>query len=134
MKRSSWILVAVFLLVVPVLYGAVMPDRSKQYVQGVVTGAEKDRVQFPNFTTGASNPADAPLTTRYYAYDVSICVNGRTHVGRYETLFNYLPAAFNRGQTIGVRLTRHVMYFDLPNDPDTRMGIIRQSAGCDLKR
>ncbi len=132
MKKISWIAVALFLIVVPTLYAAVSRDQSKQYVQGVVTDTQKVKIQFPDFTMGGSNLADAPLATRYYAYDVSICVSGQTHVGRYETVFNYSP--FNPGQSVRLRLSKRVMYFDLPNYPDMRMRIIRRNAGCDLKR
>jgi len=33
-----------------------------------------------------------------------------------------------------VRLTKHVMYFDLPNDPDMKMGIVRRRSDCAQNR
>lgn len=88
----------------------------------------------PRLHDGRSNPSDAPLTSRYYAYEVSVRVDCEIYVGRYVTAFNYLPSAFTADRLIPIRLTKHVMYFDLPNDPDLRMGIVRRRPACDAKR
>jgi hypothetical protein len=127
MKRNLWIGVTALVLVVPCLYGS-------QYVQGTVADVQKHRVYSPESTMGGSNPSDAPLTSRYYAFEVSVRVDCRAYVGRYETPFNYLPSAFIPDQPIQLRLTKHVMYFDLPNDPDMRMGIMRRSSNCGHNR
>jgi len=107
---------------------------SQPFVQGKVLAVQKYRVQTPDYTIGGSNPADAPLTSRYYEFEVSILVDCKIYVGRYQTPFNYLPSAFTADRSIPVRLTRHVMYFDLPNDPDMRMGIVRRKAACSSSR
>jgi hypothetical protein len=103
-------------------------------VQGTVVRVQKRIEQSPDYTTGGSNPSDAPLTSRYYTYEVSIRVDCEIYVGRYVTAFNYLPSAFTADRLVPIRLTRHVMYFDFPNDPDLRMGIVRRRRACDAKR
>jgi hypothetical protein len=120
-------------VVVPALYAA-EPGHSSPFVQGTVVHVQQRRIYSPDSTLGGSNPSDAPLTSRYYAYEVSVRVDCKTYVGRYETPFNYLPSEFTSDQPIRVRLTKHVMYFDLPNDPDMRMGIVRRRSDCGQNR
>jgi len=132
MKKNICIGIAA-LVIVPMLNAS--PARGPNpYVQGTVVDVQKHKVYSPDYTMGGSNPSDAPLTSRYYAYDVSVRVDCKTYVGRYETPFNYLPSAFAPDQPIQLRLTKHVMYFDLPNNPDMRMGIVRRSSGCGQNR
>ena|ERR1700676_5532765 len=127
------ICLAAFMVVMPALYAAER-GRSSPYVQGIVVQVQKHKVYSPDSMSGGNNPSDAPLTSRFYAYEVSVRVDCKTYVGRYETPFNYLPSAFTPDQPIQVRLTRHVMYFDLPNDPDMRMGIVRRRTECGQNR
>ena len=134
MKRNLCIAIAVLVVVVPGLYASQTQGSSNSYVQGTVVDVQKHQVYSPAYTIGGSNPSDAPLTSQYYAYEVSVRVDCQTYVGRYETPFNYLPSAFTLDQPIQVRLTKHVMYFDLPNDPDMRMGIVRRSSECGQNR
>jgi hypothetical protein len=133
MKKSIYVALAV-LVVVPTLNASPTRTSSNAYVQGVVIEVQKRKIYSPDFTIGGSNPSDAPLTSRYYAYEVSVRVDCKTYVGRYETPFNYLPSEFTSSQPIQVRLTKHVMYFDLPNNPDLRMGIVRRKEGCGANR
>jgi len=129
MKKGIYITVAV-LVIVPTLNASVMRGKASPFVQGTVVDVEKHKVYSPETTLGGSNPSDAPLTSHYYAYEVSVRVDCTTYVGRYETPFNYLSSVFSPQQPIQVRLTKHVMYFDLPNDPDMRMGIIHRRPAC----
>jgi len=129
MKTSLYTALAI-LMMTSVLNASQTRSNSDSYVQGIVVDVQKHRVYSPVYTIGGSNPSDAPLTSQYYAYEVSVRADCNTYVGRYETPFNYLPSAFARNQTIRLRLTRHVMYFDLLNDPDMRMGIIRRRSEC----
>jgi len=128
-KNTCCVCLAVFVALVMALYAA-EPVRSGSHVQGTVVRVEKHKVYSPDSTSGGSNPSDAPLTSRFYAYEVSVRVDCETYVGRYETPFNYLPSAFTPDQSIQVRVTKRVMYFDLPNDPDVRMGIVRRRSEC----
>jgi len=123
-----------FLVVLPVLCADAATNKSRQIVEGTVVAVQKQRVESPEYQFGSGNPADAPLASRYYAYEVSIRVDCKTYVGRYTTPFNYLPSAFTADQPIQLRLTRHVMYFELPDGTDLRMGIVRRKAGCSADR
>lgn len=127
MKRNLWMGIAALVLVMPSLYAS-------QTQTGTVVAVQQQKVYSPEYTMGGSNPSDAPLTSRYYAYEVSVRVDCKTYVGRYETPFHYLTSAFTPNHPIQVRLSKHVMYFDLPNDPDMRMGIERRSSQCGQNR
>jgi hypothetical protein len=122
------ICLAAFMAVMPALYAAER-GRSSSYVQGTVVRVQKHKVYSPDSMSGGNNPSDAPLTSRFYAYEVSVRVDCKIYFG-HETPFNYLPSAFTPDQSIQVRLTKHVMYFDLPNDQDMRMGIVRRRTEC----
>lgn len=129
MKEKFSLRIALYLMLAPLLnaYAARVP---RQFVQGTVVEVQEQRVQSPSYMMGGSNPADTPLTARYYTYEVSIRAGCEIYVGRYQTVLNYLPSAFTAGRPISLRLTKHVMYFDLPNDPDFRMGIVRHRRVC----
>lgn len=133
MKKNVYVGIAV-LVIVPILNGSPTRGNSNPFVQGTVVVVQKYKVFSPDYSVGGSNPSDAPLTSRFYAYEVSVRVDCKTYVGRYETPFNYLPSEFTPIQPIKLRLTKHVMYFDLQNDPDMRMGIVRRSSECSQKR
>ena len=108
--------------------------RRTQIVVGTVVNVEKDRIYSPDYSTAGSNPVDAPLTSRYYEYRVSIQVGCNMYVGRYESPFNALPAEFTPTEKVQFRLDRHVMHFDLENEPDLRMGIVHRTSACDVER
>jgi hypothetical protein len=133
MTGNLCIYIVVLVIAVPALHAA-EPGHPNPYVQGTVVHVQQRKVYSPDSMIGGSNPSDAPLTSRYYAYEVSVRVNCETYVGRYETPFNYLPSEFTSNQAIQVRLTKHVMYFDLPNNPDLRMGIVRRKEVCGANR
>jgi len=135
MKRSCVRTGAIaFLVVMPALSALAATNNSRQTVEGTVVAVQKQRVESPANQFGSGNPADAPLASRYYAYEVSIRVDCKMYVGRYTTPFNYLPSAFTADQPIQLRLTKHVMYFELPDGSDLRMGIVRRKAGCSADR
>jgi hypothetical protein len=79
--------------------------------------------------TGGDNPSDAPLQSDYYAYDVSVRVNCGTYVARYQSPFGYLPSAFVPGHTVPVRVTKHILYFNVPDYQEMKMGIVRKLQG-----
>jgi hypothetical protein len=129
MKKHLYIVTVVFLMTaVPAIRA--MAVNSREWVQGTVVQVQKHRVEFPEYQFGSGNPSDAPLASRYYAFEVSIRVDGKTYVGRYTTPFNYLPSAFTPDQPIQLRLTKHGMYFELPDGWDVRMGIVRRIDSC----
>jgi hypothetical protein len=59
-------------------------------------------------------------------------------VGRYETTLDFLPSALTPNKTIPVRLTKHVLYFDIPGERDMQMEIVHRnidrSTSCDAGR
>jgi hypothetical protein len=130
-RRKACISVAAFLIFAGSFTAPAAERTSKQFVTGTVVRVQKQRVESPEYTIGGSNPSDAPLTFQYYAYEVSIRVGCEIYTGRYETPFNYLPSAFSSDRQVSMRLTKHVMYFDLPNNPDLRMGIVHRKSVCD---
>lgn len=133
MAKKICFCAAVLMILLPRLHAA-KKDSSSSYVEGTVVKVQGQKAYSPSVTVGGSNPSDAPLTSRFYAYEVAIRVDCNIYVGRYETPFNYLPSAFTADHPIQVRLTKHVMYFDLPNDPDMRMGIVRRKSECGQDR
>jgi len=104
--------------------------RAQEWVQGQVVEVQKHREQSPEYTMGGSNPSDAPLTTRYYAFEVSIRVGCTTYVGIYQTPFNSLPPEFSPDRRIRFRLTKHVMYFEIPDSAGIGMHIAHRRNEC----
>lgn len=109
------------LVIVPMLNASPTRDNSNPFVKGTVVHVQKHKGYSPDSTIGGSNPSDAPLTSRYFAYEVSVRVDCKTYVGRHETPFNCLPSSFTPHQPIKVHLAKHV--FDLSNHPDMRIGL-----------
>lgn len=105
-------------------------QENRGVVTGTVISVRKFREQSPHYTLGGSNPSDAPLTSRYYAFEVAIRVGCEVYVGRYQTPFDYLPSVFTAERVVSFRLNRHVMHFDLESNPDLRMGIVHRSQAC----
>lgn len=94
----------------------------KTYLEGTVLRVEKHDT---TPSTGGQNPSDAPLADpETYAYDVSVHVNCGTYVGRYESWYDYVPSVFTPKQKIQLRLTRSVMYVNVPNQKEVEMSII----------
>jgi len=133
MKTSLCLTVAALVVLAPRLYAS-PAQPSRAYIQGTVVQVQKYKVYSPDFPMGGNNPSDAPLTSRYYAYVVSIRIDCKTYVGRYETPFNYLPSLFTPDQPIQLRLTKHVMYFNLPDHEDLRMAIVHRRSQCGQNR
>ena len=106
--------------------------KAREQVQGQVVQVQKRRVQSPEFTIGGSNPSDAPLISRYYEFEIAVRVGCMTYIGSYDTPFNYVP--FSADQHIQFRLTKHVMYFDVPNTAGMRVHIARRQNECGKSR
>lgn len=130
MKEDLFIAIAALVVVVPGLYASQTQGSSKSYVRGTVVDVQDHEVESPASTVGGSNPSDASLTAKYSVYVVSVRVGCKTYVGQYATPFNYLPSAFTPDKQINVRLTKHVMYFNLPNSQDIKMRIVRRTSEC----
>ncbi len=130
MKVASRVTIAILVAVLPTFYAHAARRRAEEQVQGQVVRVRKHRVQSPEYTMGGSNPSDAPLTSRYYAFEVSIRVGRTIYSGIYQTPFNYLPSEFDRDQRIEFRVTKHVMYFEFPDSAGIRMHIVHRRDEC----
>jgi hypothetical protein len=119
---------AILVIVLTALNVHAARNRAQEWVQGQVVDVQKQRVQSPEYTMGGSNPSDAPLTSRYYKFEVSVRVGCTTYVGTYQTPFNYSP--FMPDQRIKFRLTKRVMYFDIPDSAGIRMHIAHRRDEC----
>lgn len=125
MKTKVYLSVVVLAVTMAALSAKAKEVQSKEFQQGTVVSVERQEVVSPNQCCYSGS--DAPLQNQYYAFDVSVRVGCGTYVGRYESYIDYLPSAFSANKEIPVRLTKHVMYFDIPGERDMKMGIVRRS-------
>jgi hypothetical protein len=95
--------------------------KSGGYQTATVTSVKKLDTT-PQFTGG--NPTDAPMQADYFAYEVGIRLECTNYVGRYESPFDYLPAAIAANKEVDVRLDKHWMYVSLYADREIKMGIV----------
>jgi len=124
MNTKAYLSVFVLVVTMSALSAKAKQVQSKGFQQGTVVSVERQEVMSPDQCCYSGT--DAPLQTQYYAFDVSMRVGCGTYVGRYESYIDYLPSAFGANKEIPVRLTKHVMYFDVPGEPDMKMGIVRR--------
>jgi hypothetical protein len=101
-------------------------SKAAQLAQAQVLGVQKHEVASPQYS-GGGTPSDAPLESEYYAFDVSVRVKCATYVARYETPFDYFPLAFAPGETTPVRVTKHILYFHVPDHEEMKMAIVRHA-------
>jgi len=95
---------------------------ARTYLDGTVLRVEKHDT---SPSTGGQNPSDAPLADpETYAYDVSVRVNCGTYVGRYESWYDYVPPVLSPTQKIQLRLTRSLMYVNVPNQKEVELSIV----------
>jgi hypothetical protein len=125
MNTKAYLSVLVLAVTMSAVSAKAKVGRSKGFQQGTVVRVERQEVMSPN--PCCYSGSDAPLQTQYYEFDVSVRVGCGTYVGRYETYMDYLPSAFSPNEDIRVRLTKHVMYFDVPRGHDMKMGIVRRT-------
>jgi hypothetical protein len=95
------------------------------YQQGTVLSVDRQEVSSPSECCYIGT--DGPLQSQYYAYDVSVRIGCENYVGRYETAFDFLSSAFTPNKSISVRLTKHILYFDVPGEREIKMGIVHRS-------
>jgi hypothetical protein len=128
--KNGLCIVVTALVVVPMLCASQAHGNSSPYVTGTVVAVQRQ----DESASGGSNPSDAQLASTYYAYEVSVRVDCVIYVGRYETPLSYLPSAFTPHQPIKLRVTKHVMHFELPNGSDMKMEIRSRSSECGNSR
>jgi hypothetical protein len=128
MQKHLCIAIFVCLIAASSFCAKAKSPQSNAVVQGTILSVQKENVQSPE-VQGGTNPTDAPLQSSFYAYNMSIRVGCNTYVGRYETPFEYFPSAFVPNHSVNVRLTHHVMYFNVPGEHEMKMAIVRRKLG-----
>lgn len=130
---QKYLCIALILLIsTPIVLYAKTGPKANPYLQGTVLAVQKQNVSSPGTMPGTT-PSDAPLRSSYYAYNISVRVRCATYTARYDTPLNYLPSAFSPHHAIDLRLTKHVMYFNVPGEQEIRMPIVQRKndgAGC----
>ena len=122
MKKSLMLFALVFSVLLVCMHARTKPDVEQGYQTATVVSVNKYETH-SNYV--GDNPADAPLQSRNYAYEIGIRMDCNVYVGLYQSAINYLPADFAPNKTVDVRMRKHVMYVSLPyNDWDVKMGIV----------
>jgi hypothetical protein len=102
-------------------------DKKEQYLPGTVVTVQKHEAK-SNYI--GDNPSDAPLQSTVFAYDIALRVSCGTYIGRYQSAFNYLPAVFTPNRPVEIRFQKHVMYVEVPGEPEYKIGIVDQPRGA----
>ena len=94
----------------------------KPYLEGTVVQVDKHG---PAARIPGENLSDAPMADpETYAYDIAVHVNCDTYIGRYRSWYDCVPPVFRPNQKIQLRLTRSVMYVDVPNEKEVNLNIV----------
>lgn len=122
---------AVFLLFTSAmsLSASTTQDQST-YQQGMILSVDGRESRHHKYSNG-TNPADAPLQPKIYAYDVTVRVACETYVGHYESSSDSLPASIASNTSIQVRAGKHFLYFNLPSNQQMKMAIVSRKIDSD---
>jgi len=99
-----------------------------EFQSGKILRVTREPAQSPEYQFGSGNPADAPLTSTYYRYEVAVRVDCALYVGRYDSQVKYLPAVLRAENLALIRVTRHHLFFDLPGHQRWEMNVVRKKA------
>jgi len=120
-KRIS-IVIAVLAAMLAVINASAKESKVRQYFEGTVVRVDKYE---PQQVVAGQNPSDAPLADpETFAYDIAVHVNCGTYVGRYQSWYDYVPSVFAADRKIQLRLTRSVMYVNVPNEKELELSIV----------
>ena len=125
MNTKAYLSVLVLVVTMSALSANAKEVQPKGFQQGTVVSVERQEViksQPMLLQRVRCTVADSVLLIRCFCE-----VGCGTYVGRYESYIDYLPSAFSANKEIPVRLTKHVMYFDVPGERDMKMGILHRS-------
>jgi len=96
---------------------------------------EKRNVTKSRLRSG-SDPDRGPLQSHYSVYAVSVQLTCAVYTVRYESEFNDLPPSMVPGDSVPVRVGKHILYLDFPAQ-SLRTQIVRRetshAAGCSQK-
>ena len=104
-------------------------DRSN-YQRGMILAVDGREGRNHKYSNG-TNPADAPLQSKIYAYDVTIRVACETYVGHYESSSDSLPASIADNTPVQARAGKHFLYLKLPSNQQMKMAIVSRKTDSD---
>jgi hypothetical protein len=110
----------------PVIGFAQTHPASTRYQTAMILRVEKHKDSSPTYM-GGDTPTDAPLQSHYFTFEVSMRTDCEIYQGKYETPFNYFPSVFASNRPLWVRVTKHELYFALPDSQRIRLRIVRHS-------
>jgi hypothetical protein len=114
--------IAVLAAMLAVINASAKESKIRQYFEGTVVRVDKYE---PQQVVAGQNPSDAPLADpETFAYDIAVHVNCGTYVGRYQSWYDYVPSVFAADRKIQLRLTRSVMYVNVPNEKELELSIV----------
>jgi hypothetical protein len=100
--------------------------QSKESQDGTIINVQKQDVATPPVRTGA-DPVHTPLQSHYYLYDVSVRLNCKVYVGRYQSELDDVPPALSPQNSVPVRVKGRTMFLDFPGDT-VKMQIVSHKA------
>jgi|ERR1700745_4461940 hypothetical protein len=98
---------------------AAQPD-TRIYQTGTIISVAKfepNRVSYRKAT-------DAPLRSNGTIYDISVQTASRVVVGRYASAIDYLPSTLTKGNSVSVRIEKHLMYLKQPSGEDLELTVV----------
>jgi len=120
--KKMVVVLAVLGATLAVVGASAKESKIKQYVEGTVVRVDKYESEQ---VVAGQNPSDAPLADpETFAYDVAVKVSCGTYVGRYQSWYDYVPSVFATDRKIQLRVTRSVMYVNVPNEKEVELSIV----------
>ena len=113
----------------PSLNATTTQDRST-YQQGMILSVSGRESRNHKYSSG-TNPADAPLQSKIYAYDVTVLIACETYVGHYESSSESLPASIADNTPVQARAGTHFLYLKLPSNQQMKMAIVSRKTDSD---
>jgi hypothetical protein len=104
-------------------------DRST-YQQGMILSVARRGSRNHKYSNG-TNPADASLQPKVYAYDVTVRIACETYVGHYESSSDSLPASIADNTPVQARAGKHFLYLKLPSNQQMKMAIVSRKTDSD---
>ncbi len=137
MKRSSLLALVACLVCSPAMYAKSQNPLSTSQPMTVVN-VQSELEEQPTYFGGDDNPADAPLRSEIYSYNVAVRSDCTTFVTRYQSPYDYFPSAFHPDAQIPAQVSKHEVYFELANGLEMKMAIVSRkrivAPGCEGKR
>jgi hypothetical protein len=120
--KKTLVVFAILASMLAVLSAFAKESKIKQYFEGTIIRVDRHEGRE---LVGGQNPSDAPLADpETFAYDISVHVNCGTYVGRYQNWYDYVPSLFTPNQKIQLRLSRSLMYVEVPNQKELELPIV----------